>query len=194
MVTSSHCPFFLFYLIWICPHLLRSNWTLVPMFSSLQTRNGTHKMSMPNILLLTWTSLMMISNSQTTPLAVLMFMVTLFHLPVNIVHLRTVQPNQPDLDTISPNFGFVPCLLIQHTLDHTTQFARLDTCLPLRKHFKSRFPAANDSRLNEVVATDTYFSDTAALRQWHHGTWWNKDGSTFLLLFRPSHCCLTNAA
>jgi hypothetical protein len=33
----------------------------------------------------------------------------------------------------------------------------------LRKHFKSRFPAANDSRLNEVVATDTYFSDTPAL-------------------------------
>jgi hypothetical protein len=33
----------------------------------------------------------------------------------------------------------------------------------LRKHFKSCFPAANVSRLNEVVATDTYFSDTPAL-------------------------------
>jgi hypothetical protein len=33
----------------------------------------------------------------------------------------------------------------------------------LRKHFKSRFPADNVSRLNEVVATDTYFLDTPAL-------------------------------
>jgi hypothetical protein len=79
------------------------------------------------------------------------------------VHLRTVQPTQPDLDTISPNFGVFPRLRIQHTLDHTTQFARLDTRLPLRKHFKSRFPAAKVSRLNEVVATDTYFADTPAL-------------------------------
>jgi hypothetical protein len=39
----------------------------------------------------------------------------------------------------------------------------LDARLPLRKHFKSRFQAANVNRLNEVVATDTYFSDTPAL-------------------------------
>jgi hypothetical protein len=76
---------------------------------------------------------------------------------------RQHDPNQPDLDTISPNFGFVPCLHIQHTLDHTTQIARLDTRLPLRKHFKRCFPAANVSCLNEVVATDTYFLDTPAL-------------------------------
>jgi hypothetical protein len=68
-----------------------------------------------------------------------------------------------DPDTLSPNFGFVPRLHIQHTLDHTTRFARLDTRLPLCKHFKSRVPAANANRLNEVVATDTYFSDTPAL-------------------------------
>jgi hypothetical protein len=79
------------------------------------------------------------------------------------VHLRTVPPNQPDLDTISPNFRVFPRLRIQHNLDHTTQFACLDNRFPLRKHFKSRFPAANGSRLNEVVATDTYFSDTPSL-------------------------------
>jgi hypothetical protein len=33
----------------------------------------------------------------------------------------------------------------------------------LRKHVKIRFPAANVSRLNEVVATDMNFSDTPAL-------------------------------
>jgi Reverse transcriptase (RNA-dependent DNA polymerase) len=64
---------------------------------------------------------------------------------------------------LQPNFGFVPVERIRHTLDHTTQLARLDTRLPLRKHFKSRFPAANVSRLNETYATDTFFSDTPAL-------------------------------
>ena len=33
---------------------------------------------------------------------------------------------------------------------------------PFRKHFKSRFPAANVRRLNTTVATDTFFSDTPA--------------------------------
>jgi hypothetical protein len=36
-------------------------------------------------------------------------------------------------------------------------------CLPLRKHFNSRFSAANVSRLNETVATDTFFFDIPAL-------------------------------
>jgi hypothetical protein len=164
MDTSSHCPFVLVYLIWICPHLLRRNWTLIPMFSSLARWNYTLKVSMKNILLLTWTLLMMISNTQTTTLAVLMCYGDLIpSAHQHDVHLRTVQPNQPDLATISPNFGGVPRLCIQHTLDPTTQFTRLDTCLPLQKHFKSRFPAANVSRINEVVATNTNFSDTPAL-------------------------------
>ena len=33
----------------------------------------------------------------------------------------------------------------------------------MRRHFKTRFPAANVRRLNETVATDTFFSDTPAL-------------------------------
>ena len=39
----------------------------------------------------------------------------------------------------------------------------MDTRFPLRKHFKTRFPAANVTRLNETVATDTFFSDIPAL-------------------------------
>jgi hypothetical protein len=42
-------------------------------------------------------------------------------------------------------------------------FAQLASRLPLRKHFKSRFPAANVTWVNEVVATIAYFSDTPAL-------------------------------
>jgi hypothetical protein len=39
----------------------------------------------------------------------------------------------------------------------------MDTRLPLQKHFKSHFPAANVSHLNESVATDTFFFDIRAL-------------------------------
>jgi hypothetical protein len=73
------------------------------------------------------------------------------------IHFRHQLRMQPDIDQLSPNFGFVPRLCIQHTLDHTTQLSWLDSCLTNEKHYKSRFPAATVSCLNEVVATDTYF-------------------------------------
>ena len=76
---------------------------------------------------------------------------------------HVVGPKQQDFERLAPNFAFVPRERIRQTIDHTTQFARLDTRLPLRKHFKSRFPAANISRLNETVATDTFFFDIPAL-------------------------------
>ena len=103
------------------------------------------------------------------------------------VHFRNVKPLPMDLDKLSPNFGFVPSQRIQHTLDHTTRFARLDTRLPLRKHFKSRFPAANVNRLNEVVATDTYFSDTPALDDGIMG----HGGTTMVQLFCGCSSLLT---
>ena len=67
-----------------------------------------------------------------------------------------VRPKVQSFNKLEPNFGFAPAICIQKTLENTTQFARLDTRLPLRKHYKSRFPAANVSRLN------TYFSDVVA--------------------------------
>jgi hypothetical protein len=33
---------------------------------------------------------------------------------------------------------------------------------PFRKHYRTRWPAANVDRWNEDVATDTFFSDTPA--------------------------------
>jgi hypothetical protein len=72
-------------------------------------------------------------------------------------------------------------------LDNTTQFARLDTRLPLRKHYKSRFPAANVSRRNEVVATDTFFFDTPALDDGIMGP----GGTTILQLFCGCKSILT---
>jgi hypothetical protein len=79
------------------------------------------------------------------------------------IHFQHQRRNHPDIEQLSPNFGFVPRLCIQHTLDHATQFAWLGSCLPMRKHYKRRFPAAIVSLLNEVIATVTYFSDTQPL-------------------------------
>jgi hypothetical protein len=70
---------------------------------------------------------------------------------------------QHDPKRLAPNFAFDPEENIQKTIDNTTQFARMDTRLPLRKHFKSHFLAANVSRLNETVATDTFFFNSPDL-------------------------------
>jgi hypothetical protein len=70
---------------------------------------------------------------------------------------------QHDPKRLAPNFAFIPEERIQKTINHKTQFARMDTWLPLRKHFRCRFPVANVSRLNETVATDTFFFDVTAL-------------------------------
>jgi len=75
---------------------------------------------------------------------------------------QTVTPKLPDMDTLRPHFGWVPVDRIKRTLEKTTQYYRATVHHPFRKHFKSRFPAANVNRLNEWFATDTVFSDTPA--------------------------------
>jgi hypothetical protein len=74
-----------------------------------------------------------------------------------------VGTKQHDPKHLAPNFAFVSEDCFLKTIDHTTQYARMDTRLPLQKHFKSRFPAANVSRLKKTVATDTFFFDSPAL-------------------------------
>jgi hypothetical protein len=75
---------------------------------------------------------------------------------------NTVTVAKPDLELLRPFFGWVPVDRIKKTIDSTTQFARASVRLPMRKHFKSRFPAYNVHRWNESVATDTFFCDTPA--------------------------------
>ena len=75
----------------------------------------------------------------------------------------SIQRNFPDLDALRPNFGWVPVDRIKDTLNSTTQFCRATVHHPFRKHFKSRFPAANVRRLPEWFSTDTIFSNIPAL-------------------------------
>ena len=49
------------------------------------------------------------------------------------------------------------------TFENPTQWAVTSTRFPMRKHFKSRFPAFNIPHRNEAVATDTIFSYTPAI-------------------------------
>ena len=75
---------------------------------------------------------------------------------------QTVRPRLPDLDFLKPHFMWVPNERIKATLDATTQYYRATVHHPFRKHFRSRFPAANVRRLPEWFSTDTIFSETPA--------------------------------
>ena len=105
------------------------------------------------------------------------------------VKAHYVTPKQHDFERLQPNFGFVPPKRIQKTLENTTQFCRQDMRFPLRKHYKSRFPAANVSRLNEVVATDTFFSDVPA----HDDGIMGHGGTTEVQLYCGTKSLLTSA-
>jgi len=73
-----------------------------------------------------------------------------------------LRPRLPDIDFLRPYFTWVSPACICATLDKTTQYYKATVHHPFKKHFKSRFPAANVRRLPEWFSTNTYFSDTPA--------------------------------
>ena len=79
-----------------------------------------------------------------------------------------VTPNRSRVKPLDPKkiqhcLNWLPIEVIKHTLNNTTQYAKVINKLPLQRHFKARFHFLNLHRLKEPVATDTYFSDTKAL-------------------------------
>ena len=92
---------------------------------------------------------------------------------------QQIRPHLPDLDILRPNFAWVPVERIKSTLDATTQHYRATVHHPFRKHFKSRFPAANVRRLPEWFSTDTIFSDVPA----HDDGITGHGGATMLQLY-----------
>jgi hypothetical protein len=73
-------------------------------------------------------------------------------------HFSKAQPSKIDYDMLSPYFAYRPHDVIQHTLRQTTQLAKSIIHYPMQRHLKSRFQMLSHKRLNEVIATDTYFS------------------------------------
>ena len=62
-----------------------------------------------------------------------------------------------DYEALRPYFLWKPIEAVKATLENTTQLARNVMRLPLRKHFKSRFPALNVRRLCEMYSTDILY-------------------------------------
>ena len=69
----------------------------------------------------------------------------------------------PALDALKPYFGWASNKKIKQMLEKTTQHHRGAVHHPFCKHFKSCFPAADITHLNEWCATDTFCCDTPAV-------------------------------
>ena len=76
---------------------------------------------------------------------------------------KCVLPKKPDFSALRPVFGWIPAQRVKDTILCTTQYYKAEGRLPMRRHYRSRFPGANVPRRDETVATDTIFSDTPAL-------------------------------
>ena len=78
------------------------------------------------------------------------------------VHFNKVDKSRQNWDDLSPNFGFIPQNRMEKTVENTTQFGRVDHRWPMRHHFKSRSPAYNVRRLNDIFGSDAIISSTPA--------------------------------
>ena len=68
------------------------------------------------------------------------------------------------IDVILPRLGWLPLETIKKTLKNTTQLApRMSQSVPLKRHFKSRYPQLNKPRIREPFATDTFFASEPAI-------------------------------
>ena len=74
---------------------------------------------------------------------------------------QTMKRCLPDLDALSPNFGWVSKEWIHNTLERTLQHYIADQHVPMRKHFCSHFPATIVHHLNEWYSTNTFISDVS---------------------------------
>ena len=86
-----------------------------------------------------------------------------------------------DYEALRPYFAWKPIEVVKETITATTQFGKNVLRLPMRRHFKSRFPALRVRRINEVVATDTFFANEKA-----------HDGSTMAQLYVGKTSYLTD--
>ena len=76
--------------------------------------------------------------------------------------VQTMKWQLPDLDALLANFGWVGKNRIRDTLAKTSQYYKADHWVPMRKHFRSRFPGTNVHHLPEQYATDTFIADVLA--------------------------------
>ena len=81
---------------------------------------------------------------------------------VNSHTVQHVRQHTWDFENFQKFCLWKPVQAIQNTMTATTQYTRQTMCLPLQRHYISRFPALKVQCLDEDVATDTYFANVAA--------------------------------
>lgn len=67
------------------------------------------------------------------------------------------------IEYLTRKMAWIPEHVMKKTLDATTMLAKNYLNLPLRRHFKSRYPQLNRNRLRERYSTDTFFSSVPAI-------------------------------
>ena len=72
-----------------------------------------------------------------------------------------------DLELLRPYLGYRPLDIIKKTLHATTQMMKMIIRYPMQKHIKLRMPHLNVHRLEEVVSTDTMFSNCRSIYSNH---------------------------
>ena len=68
-----------------------------------------------------------------------------------------------DLEKAQRCLGWLPLKVVEKPIRATTHLAHNYLRLPMRRHFKSRFPQLNINRLREKYTTDTWFSTVPSL-------------------------------
>ena len=84
------------------------------------------------------------------------------HLPGKAAVHKAV-PADVDYDKLAPYFLHRSKNVIKKTLENTTQYAKALIMSPLRRHLRSRFLMLCKPRINEVIATDTYFPNVKSI-------------------------------
>ena len=77
---------------------------------------------------------------------------------VSSVNANSTSDTPIDVSKYQHKLGWMPLSVIKRTLKNTTNLAKNFLRLPLRRHFKSRYPQLNRNRLQETYCTDTFFS------------------------------------
>ena len=72
-----------------------------------------------------------------------------------MVNKMASHKREPDWEKLQPCFGWKSIDLIKATYKNTTQLATNHIRLPMREHYKSRFPSLNTQRIQETIAMDT---------------------------------------
>jgi len=95
----------------------------------------------------------------------------------------SAQPTVQDWDRIQACFAWKPLDRIKATLANTTQWAKNVVRHPMRHPFKTRFHDLNARRLNEVYATDTFFSSEKSLEGYECVQLYRGKTSNYLVIF-----------